>query len=132
LERWEKPIRREDVLTPFVISIQGNHPIVTAKIISISDPVTGERFRDLNTPEHVALTNDVQGMFDASLEALSDAPHGNCIEGNRRPHLQGYCCDDGSSLIASPAVCANNRLSARLSTTAHGRATQNPRNLTGG
>jgi hypothetical protein len=44
----KKPIRHEDVLTPFVVSIQGRHPIVTAKIIEVTNPVTEFRLIDTN------------------------------------------------------------------------------------
>jgi hypothetical protein len=43
IEIWnagKRPIRSEDVLTDYVISVQTGHPIVTAKVILMTDPVT--------------------------------------------------------------------------------------------
>jgi hypothetical protein len=44
----KRPIRREDVLSPYVISLQGSHPIVTAKIVGLSNPVTEFRVIETN------------------------------------------------------------------------------------
>jgi hypothetical protein len=42
----KRPIRREDVLTPFVISMGENHPILTAKVVAVTSPVLDFRVDD--------------------------------------------------------------------------------------
>src|ERR1700674_26097 len=45
----KKPIRHDDVLTPYVITVQGGHPIVTAKIVAVTNPVIEFRLNETNS-----------------------------------------------------------------------------------
>jgi hypothetical protein len=42
----KRPIRQEDVLTPFVISMGEKHPILTAKVVNVTSPVLDFRVDD--------------------------------------------------------------------------------------
>jgi len=44
----KRPIRHEDILTPYLISLTESHPVVTAKIVKVTNPVTEFRIDDAN------------------------------------------------------------------------------------